>query len=174
MVPAVRYGGVTSGYAAATLGETRWNGTSVRITVLNGPNLNLLGTREPELYGRDTLGEIERLVNERAGQLGATVTWHQTNHEGAFVDLVQALPTTADGALINAAALTHTSLAIRDALLAVRVPFVEIHLSNIFAREPERRHTLLADLAVGLVAGFGPHSYLLGLEALVAHLHARG
>jgi 3-dehydroquinate dehydratase-2 len=146
----------------------------VRVTVLNGPNLNLLGTREPELYGRHTLGEVERLVRERGGQLGVTLTWQQTNHEGAFVDLVQALPATADGALVNAAAFTHTSLAVRDALLAVQVPFVEIHLSNIFAREPERRHSLLADLAVGLVAGFGPQSYLLGLEALVAHLNARG
>jgi 3-dehydroquinate dehydratase-2 len=146
----------------------------VRVTVLNGPNLNLLGTREPELYGRHTLGEVERLVRERGAQLGVTLTWQQTNHEGAFVDLVQALPATADGALVNAAAFTHTSLAVRDALLAVQVPFVEIHLSNIFAREPERRHSLLADLAVGLVAGFGPQSYLLGLEALVAHLNARG
>jgi 3-dehydroquinate dehydratase-2 len=146
----------------------------VRITVLNGPNLNLLGTREPELYGRHTLEEIERLVTERGAELGATVAWHQTNHEGAFVELVQALPATADGALVNAAAFTHTSLAVRDALLSVRMPFVEVHLSNIFAREPERRHSLLADLAVGIVAGFGPRSYLLGLEALVRHLRERG
>jgi len=146
----------------------------VRITVLNGPNLNLLGTREPELYGRHTLGEIEQLVVERGGQLGATVAWHQTNHEGAFVELIQALPATADGALINAAAFTHTSLAVRDALLSVRVPFVEVHLSNIFAREPERRHSLLADLAAGVVAGFGPQSYVLGLEALVHRLRERG
>lgn len=146
----------------------------MRITVLNGPNLNLLGTREPELYGRHTLGEIEQLVVERGGQLGATVAWYQTNHEGAFVELIQALPATADGALVNAAAFTHTSLAVRDALLSVRVPFVEVHLSNIFAREPERRHSLLADLAAGVVAGFGPQSYVLGLEALVHHLRARG
>lgn len=146
----------------------------MRVTVLNGPNLNLLGTREPDLYGRRTLRDIEQLVVERGGQLGATVAWYQTNHEGALVELIQALPATADGALVNAAAFTHTSLAVRDALLSVQVPFVEVHLSNIFAREPERRHSLLADLAVGVVAGFGPQSYVLGLEALVHRLRERG
>ena len=145
----------------------------MHITVLNGPNLNLLGTREPEVYGRSTLAEIEARCRERASALGATVTWHQTNHEGEFVGQVQGLPGTADGALVNAAAFTHTSLAVRDALLAVRVPFVEVHLSNIFAREPERRHSLIADLAIGIVSGFGADSYLLGLEALVRHLRAR-
>jgi 3-dehydroquinate dehydratase-2 len=146
----------------------------VRVTVLNGPNLNLLGAREPDLYGPATLAEIERRVAARAGELNATVTWRQTNHEGAFVELVQALPGAADGALVNAAAFTHTSLAVRDAFLAIRLPFVEVHLSNIFAREPARHHSLLADLAVGIVAGFGPDSYVLGLEALVGHLRGRG
>jgi 3-dehydroquinate dehydratase-2 len=94
----------------------------------------------------------------------------QTNHEGEFVDAVQRLKGTADGALVTAAAFTHTSLAIRDAFLAVQVPFVEVHLSNIFAREPERRHSRLADLAVGIIAGFGPTGYLLGLQALVQRL----
>ena len=146
----------------------------MRVTVLNGPNLNLLGTREPTIYGRATLAEIEAATRERAAELGVTLTWHQTNHEGAFVDLVQALPGSADGALINAAALTHTSIALRDALLAVRVPFVEIHLSNILGREPARRDSLIADLALGIVAGFGARSYLLGLDALVGHLRAGG
>lgn len=148
----------------------------MRVVVLNGPNLNLLGSREPELYGRETLSEIEALVQAHAGTLGVQLTWHQTNHEGAFVDLVQALPGGADGALINAAAFTHTSVAVRDALLAVRVPFVEVHLSNIFARDEMRRHSLLADLAVGIVAGFGGHGYVLALEALVRYLerHAGG
>jgi 3-dehydroquinate dehydratase-2 len=146
----------------------------VRVTVLNGPNLNLLGRREPELYGRTDIAELERRVTARASALGTAVTWRQTNHEGAFVDLVQGLAGTADGALVNAAALTHTSLAVRDAFLAVRVPFVEVHLSNIFAREAERHRSLLADLAVGIIAGFGPDSYLLGLDALVGHLRARG
>ncbi len=145
----------------------------MRLTVLNGPNLNLLGSREPEIYGTATLGDIERLVRGRARELGAELDWQQTNDEGRFVELVQGLAGRADGALINAAAYTHRSLAIRDALLAVRVPFVEVHLSNIFAREPERRRSVLADLAVGIVAGFGPTSYLLALEALVRHLEAR-
>jgi 3-dehydroquinate dehydratase-2 len=145
----------------------------VRIAVLNGPNLNLLGTREPAVYGRDTMAELEARVSARAAELGVALVWRQTNHEGAFVEWVQALPGEAEGALVNAAALTHTSLAIRDAWLAVRVPFVEVHLSNIFAREPERRRSLLADLAVGVVAGFGPQSYVLGLDALVGHLRGR-
>ncbi len=140
------------------------------IAVLNGPNLNLLGHREPEIYGHATLAELEHLVRTEGTRLGVTVDWFQTNHEGAFVDAVQGLRGRADGALINAAALTHSSLAVRDALLAVRVPFVEVHLSNIFAREPERRHSVLADLALGLVAGFGPQSYVLGLNALVGRL----
>lgn len=145
----------------------------MRVAVLNGPNLNLLGTREPEIYGRATLADIERDVRERARELSAQVEWHQTNDEGRFIELVQGLPGRADGALVNAAAFTHSSLAIRDALLAVRIPFVEVHLSNIFAREPERRRSVLADAAIGIVAGFGGTSYILGLEALVQHLKAR-
>ena len=144
-----------------------------RIAVLNGPNLNLLGEREPDLYGRTSLAEIERATRERARALGVECTWTQTNHEGELVDAIQNLKGHADGALVNAAAFTHTSLAVRDALLAVRVPFVEVHLSNIFAREPERRKSLLADLAVGVVTGFGADSYRLGLEGLVAHLKSR-
>jgi 3-dehydroquinate dehydratase II len=140
------------------------------IAVLNGPNLNLLGQREPEVYGRTTLSEIETMVRDAARAQGADLEWFQTNHEGALVDAVQRLRGRADGALINAAALTHSSLALRDAVLAVRVPFVELHLSNIFAREPERRHSVIADLAIGLVAGFGAQSYLLALQALVGRL----
>ncbi len=130
----------------------------MHIAVLNGPNLNLLGEREPELYGRTTLVEL---------------SWRQTNHEGELVDAIQGLKGRADGAVINAAAFTHTSLALRDALLAVRVPFVEVHLSNIFAREPERRRSVLADVAVGVVTGFGGESYRLGLEGLVGYLASR-
>jgi 3-dehydroquinate dehydratase-2 len=143
------------------------------IAVLNGPNLNLLGEREPELYGRTTLAEIERTTRERARALGVECSWTQTNHEGELVDAIQALRGRAQGAVINAAAFTHTSLAVRDALLAVRVPFVEVHLSNVFAREPERRHSMLADLAVGVVCGFGAESYRLGLEGLVGYLASR-
>jgi 3-dehydroquinate dehydratase-2 len=145
----------------------------VHIAVLNGPNLNLLGEREPELYGRTTLAEVEQLTRERARALGVECSWTQSNHEGELVDAIQQLRGHADGAVINAAAFTHTSLAVRDALLAVRVPFVEVHLTNIFAREPERRRSVLADLAVGVVTGFGAESYRLGLEGLVGYLASR-
>jgi 3-dehydroquinate dehydratase-2 len=144
----------------------------MRISVLNGPNLNLLGQREPEVYGRTTLAEIEAMVREAARGYGVELDWFQTNHEGELVDVVQRLKGHADGALINAAALTHTSLGLRDALLAVQVPFVELHLSNIFAREPARHHSMIADLAIGLVTGFGPQSYVLALQALVGRLRA--
>jgi 3-dehydroquinate dehydratase-2 len=145
----------------------------MRIAVLNGPNLNLLGTREPEIYGRQTLADLEKDLRAEAGRLGVELEWKQTNHEGEFVELVQGLLGRVDGALVNAGALTHTSLAIRDAFLAVRVPFVEVHLSNIFAREPERRHSRLADLALGVMAGFGAEGYRLALQALVSRLRAR-
>jgi 3-dehydroquinate dehydratase-2 len=142
------------------------------IAVLNGPNLNLLGQREPELYGRTTLAEIEKMVRDAARSHGSDIEWFQTNHEGQLVDAVQGLRGRVDGALVNAAAFTHSSLALRDAMLAVQVPFVELHLSNIFAREPERRHSVIADLAIGLVTGFGAQSYLLALQALVGRLRA--
>src|SRR3954466_12474667 len=143
------------------------------VFILNGPNLNLLGEREPEVYGRTTLAEIEQATKAHARALGVECSWIQTNHEGELVEAIQGLKGRADGAVINAAAFTHTSLAVRDALLAVRVPFVEVHLSNIFGREPERRRSLLADLAVGVVTGFGPDSYRLGLEGIVGYLKSR-
>jgi 3-dehydroquinate dehydratase-2 len=142
----------------------------MQIAVLNGPNLNLLGQREPEIYGYTTLAEIETLVREAAAPLGVEIDWFQSNHEGEMVEAVQRLRGRVDGALINAGALTHSSLALRDALLAVRVPFVELHLSNIFAREPERRHSVIADLALGMVSGFGPQSYVLALQALMGRI----
>jgi len=145
----------------------------VHIAVLNGPNLNLLGEREPAVYGRATLQEIEATIRERARALGVECSWTQTNHEGQLVDAIQALRGKADGALINAAAFTHTSLALRDAVLAVKVPFVEVHLSNIFAREPERHRSVLADMAIGVVTGFGADSYRLGLEGVVHYLASR-
>jgi 3-dehydroquinate dehydratase-2 len=141
------------------------------VAVLNGPNLNLLGSREPEIYGTTSLGEIEAMVRTEARGLGLDIEWMQTNHEGELVEAVHQLRGRVGGALVNAAALTHTSLALRDAFLAVRPVFVEVHLSNIFSREPERRHSVLADLAVGIVAGFGARSYTLGLHALAARLH---
>jgi 3-dehydroquinate dehydratase-2 len=133
----------------------------------------MLGAREPEVYGSDTLDDIEKAVRARADAGGVAVAGHQTNGEGEFVDVVQGLRGEVDGALVNAAAFTHTSLAIRDAFLAVQIPFIEVHLSNIFAREAERRHSLLADIAVGVVAGFGGLGYLLAFDALVAHLKSR-
>jgi len=145
----------------------------MRVAVLNGPNLNLLGVREPELYGRHTLGDIEAMVREEAGRLDVEVEWLQTNHEGHLVDAVQGLRGRVDGAVVNPAALGHTSLALRDAFLAVQVPFVEVHLTNIFGREPERRHTVLADLAVAVIAGLGPEGYPAALRAVVGHLRAR-
>ena len=146
----------------------------MHIAVVNGPNLDLLGVREPERYGTSTLAAIEAKVRERARVLGVEIAWVQSNHEGALVEAVQGLRGSADGALVNAAAYTHTSLAIRDALLAVGVPFVEVHLSNVWAREEERRRSLLADLAVGVVAGFGAESYLLALDGIVAWLRSPG
>jgi 3-dehydroquinate dehydratase-2 len=142
----------------------------MRIAVLNGPNLNLLGQREPGLYGTTSLADIEAMVREAAKPLDLQVDWFQTNHEGELVDAVQRLAGRVEGALINAAALTHSSLALRDALLAVRVPFVELHLSNIFAREAERRHSMIADLALGVITGFGAQSYVLALQALAGRL----
>jgi 3-dehydroquinate dehydratase II len=142
----------------------------VHIAVVNGPNLNLLGVREPGRYGTTTLGEIEAAVRARARELGAEISWMQSNHEGELVEAIQALRGSADGALINAAAYTHTSLAIRDAVLAAGVAFVEVHLTNVWGREEERRRSLLADLAVGVVAGFGPESYLLALDGMVGML----
>jgi len=142
----------------------------VHIAVVNGPNLNLLGVREPGRYGKLTLDAIEASVRARARELGAEISWLQSNHEGELVEAIQALRARADGALVNAAAYTHTSIAIRDAVLAAAVPFVEVHLTNIWGREEERRKSLLADLAVGVVAGFGAQSYLLGLEGIVAWL----
>lgn len=142
----------------------------MKIAVLNGPNLNLLGTREPQQYGTQTLADIERRLRDVAKELGVTLTFTQHNSEGDLIDAIQALRGAADGALINAGAYTHTSLALRDAFLAVAVPFVEVHLTNIYAREPERRTSMLAPAAVGVVCGFGAASYEMGLRGLVARL----
>ena len=140
------------------------------IAVLNGPNLNLLGDREPDVYGRVTLGEIECSMRARAEELETELEWVQSNHEGELVELVQGLPDRADGAIVNAAGLTHTSVALRDALVGSRLPFIEVHLSNIFAREEFRRRSLLADVAVGVVAGLGAGGYVCALDALVQRL----
>jgi 3-dehydroquinate dehydratase II len=145
----------------------------MRVTVLNGPNLNLLGTREPEIYGTTTLAEIEALVRAEAARLGASIRFVQTNHEGTLVDEIQALSRSADGLILNAAAYSHTSLAIRDALLAVKVPFVEVHLTDVAARDEPRRRLLFADLAVEVITGLGPEGYRRALQVLCRRLGER-
>lgn len=144
----------------------------MRIAVLNGPNLNLLGTREPELYGRATLADVEQRLREVAKELRVDVEFAQHNGEGALIDAVQAMRGRVQGALVNAGAYSHTSLALRDALVGVEVPFVEVHITNIYAREPERRHSTLAGVAVGVVCGLGVLGYELALRGLVARLAA--
>ena len=138
----------------------------MQILVLHGPNLNLLSTREPEVYGSTTLAQIDSGLSEHAARRGATLTSFQSNHEGALIDRVHAART--DGTtfiVINPAAFTHTSVALRDALLGVGIPFIEVHLSNVFAREPFRHHSYLSDIAVGVISGLGPHGYELALRA---------
>jgi 3-dehydroquinate dehydratase-2 len=142
----------------------------VKIAVINGPNLNLLGVREPELYGNETLADIERHLLTVARELGVELTFSQHNGEGDIVDAVHNLRGRADGALVNAGAYSHTSLAIRDALAATRIPFVEVHLTNIYAREPERRRSALADAAMAVICGFGAYGYELALRGLVKRL----
>jgi len=145
---------------------------SPRILVLHGPNLNMLGTREPELYGSLTLAQLNRALLERADALDVRLTTAQYNGEGELVTAIQAALGDADGILINPGAYTHTSIAIRDALLAVGLPTVEVHLSNVYARESFRHHSTIADIVVGRIMGFKLNSYLLGLDALVAHVSA--
>jgi 3-dehydroquinate dehydratase-2 len=145
-----------------------------QLLLINGPNLNLLGTRERNHYGSDTLAQIVSRLTRQATRAGVGLTAFQSNSEAELVERIQrARKENVAFIIINPAAYTHTSLAMRDALAAVGVPFVEVHLSNVFAREPERRRSLLADLAIGVVVGFGAESYRLGLEGLVGYLSAR-
>jgi 3-dehydroquinate dehydratase-2 len=144
---------------------------AMHILVLNGPNLNLLGTREPEVYGRVTLADIDRELAELAGEFGVTVESFQSNHEGALIDRIhQAARAGTAGILINPGAYTHTSIALRDAIAAVALPVVEVHLSNIHARESFRRRSHIAPVAIAQIAGFGAAGYGLALRGLVAHL----
>jgi len=144
----------------------------VKIAVLNGPNLNLLGTREPAVYGRESLADIEASLRGVANELGADLEFAQHNGEGEMIDAIHAWRGKVDGIVINAGAYTHSSLAIRDALTSIAVPFVEVHISNVYAREPERRHSMLASAAVGTVVGLGAYGYELALRGLARKLAA--
>jgi 3-dehydroquinate dehydratase-2 len=143
----------------------------VRIAVLNGPNLNLLGIREPERYGRDTLADVERRLGAVASELGVEIECSQHSGEGQLIDAVHAMRGRIDGAIVNAGAYSHSSLALRDAFVGVSVPFVEVHVTNVYAREPERRHSMLAPAAIGGVVGLGVQGYELALRGLVAALN---
>ena len=136
------------------------------VFILNGPNLNLLGVRDPSIYGRDTLGDIEERCTARAASLGLEIDFRQTNHEGQIVDWIQEARESADGIILNAGALTHTSVAVLDALAAAELPVVEVHLSNIFRRDRFRRHSYVSLAANGVICGLGAHGYELALDAV--------
>jgi 3-dehydroquinate dehydratase II len=142
----------------------------LHVLVLNGPNLNLLGTREPGIYGSSTLVDINASLTEEAKSLGVTLTFGQSNHEGVLIDSIHESRGIQDGLVINGGAYTHTSVALRDAIAAVGIPTVEVHLSNLYKREEFRHHSYLAPVAIGQISGFGPDSYWLGLQALVRYL----
>ena len=142
----------------------------MKVLVLHGPNLNLLGLREPEIYGHQTLADINADLAAQAEAAGASLSHLQSNHEGVLIDAIHAAFGTTDGIIINPGGLTHTSVALRDALAGVAIPFVEVHLSNVYAREPFRHHSFLSPIAVGVISGFGRHSYTLGLSALLEKL----
>ncbi|MBV9561973.1 MAG: type II 3-dehydroquinate dehydratase [Bradyrhizobium sp.] len=143
------------------------------IFILNGPNLNLLGVREPATYGYDTLGDVEERCQTRAAAHGLSVEFRQTNHEGQLVDWIQEARESADGIILNAGALTHTSVAVLDALNAADLPVIEVHLSNIFRRESFRHHSYVSLAATGVICGLGPHGYELAIEALAALIEAQ-
>jgi 3-dehydroquinate dehydratase II len=145
---------------------------SAAILVLNGPNLNLLGVREPKTYGSETLADIEESCLERAAALDLSLDFRQSNHEGQLIDWIQEARESADGIIINAGAYTHTSIAILDALRACELPIIEVHLSNVFARETYRHHSYISSVARGVICGFGAQSYILALEAIAYVLEA--
>jgi len=142
------------------------------VLVLNGPNLNLLGSREPDIYGSTTLGEIEADCRKAAGPLGLEVDFRQSNQEGELVDWIQEAGRNAKGIIINPGAYSHTSIALHDALLGASIPTIEVHLSNIFARERFRRHSYISPVASGVICGLGPAGYLLALDAMARLVRA--
>jgi 3-dehydroquinate dehydratase-2 len=144
------------------------------ILILNGPNLNLLGTRQPEIYGRTTLADIEAMCRAHAEAHGIGLEFRQSNHEGVLIDAIHAAGGTQDGIILNAGAYTHSSIALMDALSSAELPAIELHLSNIHARESFRHRSYIARVALGVICGFGAHGYILALEAMRAHLEAAG
>lgn len=144
----------------------------MRILVLNGPNLNLLGQREPGIYGSATLADIERLSVEAGKAVGAEVSCAQSNHEGALIDALQGASGTVDGVVLNAGGFTHTSIALRDTILATALPVIELHVSNVYARESFRHHSMIAPVCKGVIAGFGAEGYGLAVRAMATHLRA--
>jgi len=146
--------------------------TALRILALHGPNLNLLGTREPEVYGRTTLADIDASLATAASEAGCEIASFQSNHEGQLIDRIQQAMGRVDGVIINPGGLTHTSVSLRDALAATGLPVVEVHISNVFARESFRHVSMVSGIALGVITGLGPAGYRLALEALVAHLDA--
>lgn len=144
-----------------------------KLLVLNGPNLNMLGLRQPEIYGSLSLADIEAMCVAHGRTRGFDIETQQSNHEGALIDALHSARTTVSGVAFNAGAYTHTSAALHDAILAAEVPVVEVHMSNIHAREAFRHHSMIAPVVIGQVAGFGAQSYILALDALIAHLEAR-
>src|SRR5579862_2030946 len=146
----------------------------MRIAIVNGPNLNLLGVREPAIYGRESLDDVERALRGVASEARVEIEFVQHNCEGELIDAVHKMRGRVDGAVINAGAYTHSSLALRDALVGVAIPFVEVHVTNVFSREPERHHSMLAPAAIGVVCGLGVYGYELALRGLLRSLAARG
>ncbi len=140
------------------------------ILVLNGPNLNLLGTREPETYGSTTLAELESDISNHAAKHGLVIDFRQANQEGTLVDWIQEAPTGASGIILNAAAYTHTSIAIRDAISAISTPVIEVHISNVYAREDFRHHSFISDVAEGVIIGLGTQGYMLAVDAFASQL----
>jgi 3-dehydroquinate dehydratase-2 len=146
---------------------------TLSLLVLNGPNLNLLGQRQPQVYGKATLADVEALCREAAGRLELDIEFRQSNHEGVLIDWLHEAKGRHHGVVLNAGAFTHTSIALMDAIASVELPVAEVHLSNIHRREDFRHLSYVSKVALGMICGFGPHGYVLAMEALAAHLRAR-
>lgn len=145
---------------------------SKTLLILNGPNLNLLGTRQPDVYGSTTLADVEAMCAEKAKAVGIEIDFRQSNHEGTLVDWIHEAKGKHDGIIINAGAYTHTSVALHDAIASVELPVAEVHISNIHKREEFRHLSYISKVSVGMICGFGPYGYLMGIDALVNHLSA--